>query len=138
MNAVMVVTKNADFLGQTTQWVQRLDRSEASGTTVRTYRLKYGNAAQVTKVLSEIFTSQHSGTDDTPTNQLAPGTTTAQSRLDSLDHGTQLASASDPSSSSPQPTPARWLMSSASMSQHSVTGCTRSSPDGKGCGATWV
>ena len=102
MNAVMVVTKNSDFLKQTTQWVQRLDRSDASGTTVRTYRLKYGNAAQVTKVLNEIFTSQHSGTDDSPTNQLAPGTTTAQSRLDSLDRGTQVASATGPSSSSPQ------------------------------------
>src|SRR6516162_6180598 len=101
MNAVMVVTKNPDFLKQTTQWVQRLDRSDASGTTVRTYRLKYGNAAQVTKILNEIFTSQHSGTDDGPINQLAPGTATAQSRLDSLDHGTQLASATGPSTSSP-------------------------------------
>ena len=101
MNAVMVVTKNPDFLKQTTQWVQRLDRSDASGTTVRTYRLKYGNAAQVTKILNEIFTSQHSGTDDGPINQLAPGTATAQSRLDSLDHGTQLASATGSSTSSP-------------------------------------
>jgi general secretion pathway protein D len=101
MNAVMVVTKNPDFLKQTTQWVQRLDRSDASGTTVRTYRLKYGNAAQVTKILNEIFTSQHSGTDDGPVNQLAPGTATAQSRLDSLDHGTQLASATGSSTSSP-------------------------------------
>jgi general secretion pathway protein D len=102
MNAVMVVTKSPDFLKQTTQWVQRLDRSDASGTTVRTYRLKYGNAAQVTKILNEIFTSQHSGTDDAPINQLAPGTATAQSRLDSLDHGTQLASATGSSTSSPQ------------------------------------
>src|SRR5215472_14304379 len=102
MNAVMVVTKNPDFLKQTTQWVQRLDRSDASGTTVRTYRLKYGNAAQVTKILNEIFTSQHSGTDDAPINQLAPGTATAQSRLDSLDRGTQLASATGSSTSSPQ------------------------------------
>jgi general secretion pathway protein D len=102
MNAVMVVTKSPDFLKQTTQWVQRLDRSDASGTTVRTYRLKYGNAAQVTKILNEIFTSQHSGTDDAPINQLAPGTATTQSRLDSLDHGTQLASATGSSTSSPQ------------------------------------
>ena len=102
MNAVMVVTKSPDFLKQTTQWVQRLDRSDASGTTVRTYRLKYGNAAQVTKILNEIFTSQHSGTDDAPVNQLAPGTATAQSRLDSLDHGTQLASATGSSASSSQ------------------------------------
>jgi general secretion pathway protein D len=102
MNAVMVVTKNPDLLKQMTQWVQRLDRSDPSGTIVRTYRLKYGNAAQVAKILNEIFTSQHSGTDDSPTNQLAPGTTTAQSRLDSLDKGTQVASAAGPAGSTPQ------------------------------------
>src|SRR5262249_2560152 len=39
MNAVMVVTKNPSYLKQTTQWVQRLDRSDTSGTTLRTYRL---------------------------------------------------------------------------------------------------
>jgi general secretion pathway protein D len=102
MNAVMVVTKNPDLLKQVTQWVQRLDRSDASGTIVRTYRLKYGNAAQVAKLLNEIFTSHHSGADDSPTNQLAPGTNTAESRLDSLDRGTQTASAAGPSSTSPQ------------------------------------
>jgi general secretion pathway protein D len=102
MNAVMVVTRNRDILNQMSQWVQRLDRSDASGTIVRTYRLKYGNAAQVTKILSEIFASRHSGTDDSPTNQLAPGTTTAQSRLDSLDRGAQVASAAGPTSTNPQ------------------------------------
>jgi len=113
MNAVMVVTKNPDLLKQMTQWVQRLDRSDASGTIVRTYRLKYGNAAQVTKILNEIFTSQHSGTDDSPTNQLAPGTNTAQSRLDSLDKGTQVASAAGSSGSSPP----QGLGSTSSSSQ---------------------
>jgi general secretion pathway protein D len=102
MNAVMVVTRNRDLLNQMSKWVQRLDRSDASGTIVRTYRLKYGNAAQVTKILSEIFTSHHSGTDDSPTNQLAPGATTAQSRLDSLDRGTQVASATGSTGTTPQ------------------------------------
>jgi general secretion pathway protein D len=113
MNAVMVVTKNPDLLKQVTQWVQRLDRSDPSGTIVRTYRLKYGNAAQVAKILNEIFTSHHSGTDDSPTNQLAPGTNTAESRLDSLDRGTQTASAAGPTSTSPQ----QGLGSSSSSSQ---------------------
>src|SRR5262249_24564904 len=46
MNAVMVVTKNPNLLKQTTQWVERLDRSDNSGTSVRSVRLKYGNATQ--------------------------------------------------------------------------------------------
>jgi general secretion pathway protein D len=103
MNAVMVVTKNPVFLQQMTQWVQRLDRSDANGTTVRTYRLKYGNAAQITKVLGEIFGTQRTGSEDTPTNQIAPGATTAESRLDSLDRGTQVASASGSGQSSGSP-----------------------------------
>src|SRR5712672_4345010 len=43
MNAVMVVTKSSKMLTEATQWVQRLDRSDTTGTTLRTYRLKHGN-----------------------------------------------------------------------------------------------
>src|SRR5713101_4912465 len=90
MNAVMVVTKNPNMLKQTSQWVERLNRSDTSGTTLRSYRLKYGNATQIAKILNNIFASNRSGTaGDTRTNPIAPGTTTAQSRLDSLDRGPQ-------------------------------------------------
>jgi general secretion pathway protein D len=90
MNAVMVVTKNPNYLKETTRWVQRLDRSDTTGTTVRTYRLKYGNAADVAKMLASIFGGQQSdGSDNSPANQIAPGSTTAESRLDSLDKGSQ-------------------------------------------------
>jgi general secretion pathway protein D len=88
MNAVMVVTKNPKLLAQTTQWVQRLDRSDTTGTTLRTFRLKNGNATQVAKILNDIFVGQRSGTSaDATTRQIAPGVDAAQSRLDSLDHG---------------------------------------------------
>jgi general secretion pathway protein D len=87
MNAVMVVSKNADLLRQTALWVGRLDRSDTNGTTLRSYRLKYGNATQVAKILNNIFVSGRSGGGDTRTSPLAPGTTTAESRLDSLDRG---------------------------------------------------
>jgi general secretion pathway protein D len=100
MNAVMVVAKNPNMLKQTTQWVERLDRSDTSGTTLRSYRLKYGNAAQIAKILSNIFVSKGGTGGDTPTNPIAPGTTTAQSRLDSLDRGAQNGSTSGSSSGS--------------------------------------
>jgi general secretion pathway protein D len=90
LNAVMVVTKNPVYLEEATRWVQRLDRSDTNGTTVRTYRLRYGNAEQVAKVLSQIFGSDQSGgSGDAPVNQISPGSTTAQSRLDSLDRNGQ-------------------------------------------------
>jgi general secretion pathway protein D len=88
MNAVMVVTKNPTYLQQTSAWVERLDRSDNNGTTVRTYRLKYGNASQIAKVLGEIFGTQHTGSgSDSAINQISPGSSAATSRLDSLDKG---------------------------------------------------
>ncbi len=90
MNAVMIVTKNPHYLKEVTQWVQRLDRSDTSGTTVRTYRLKYGNASQVAKMLSNIFGGAQGGVaDDSPPNQIAPGSNATESRIDSLDRGMQ-------------------------------------------------
>jgi general secretion pathway protein D len=88
MNAVMVVTKNPKLLAQTTQWVNRLDRSDTTGTTLRTFRLKNGNATQVAKILNDLFVGQRSGgTADAATKQIAPGVESAQSRLDSVDRG---------------------------------------------------
>ena len=87
MNAVMVVTKNPKLLAQTTQWVQRLDRSDMTGTTLRTYRLKNGNATQVARILSDIFGQRSAGSADGPTKQIAPGVDAAPSQLDSLDRG---------------------------------------------------
>ena len=88
MNAVMVVTRNPKLLTETTQWVQRLDRSDMTGTTLRTYRLKHGSAARVAKILNELFVGSRSGTtSDSPVNQVAPGAEAAKSRLDSLDRG---------------------------------------------------
>jgi general secretion pathway protein D len=87
MNAVMVVTKNPKLLAQTTQWVQRLDRSDMTGTTLRTYRLKNGNAPQVARILNDIFGQRSAGSADSPTKQIAPGVDAAPSQLDSLDRG---------------------------------------------------
>lgn len=84
MNAVMVVTKNPKLLAQTTQWVRRLDRSDTTGTTLRTFRLKNGKATEVAKILNDIF-GQKSGSGDSATKQLAPGVDGAQARMDALD-----------------------------------------------------
>jgi general secretion pathway protein D len=84
MNAVMAVTKNPQFLQRTTEWVQRLDRSDTSGTTLRIYRVKYGEAKRVAAILNEIFVSQRSGAGgDSPFDNLAPGSRSTKGRLDS-------------------------------------------------------
>jgi general secretion pathway protein D len=91
MNAVMVVTKNPKLLTQTTQWVRRLDRSDSTGTTLRTFRLKNGKATEVAKILNDIF-GKNSGTADSATKQLAPGVESAQARMDALDRGSSSGS----------------------------------------------
>jgi general secretion pathway protein D len=91
MNAVMVVTKNPKLLAQTTQWVRRLDRSDSTGTTLRTFRLKNGKATEVAKILNDIF-GKGSGTGDSATKQLAPGVESAQARMDALDRGSMSGS----------------------------------------------
>jgi general secretion pathway protein D len=88
MNAVMVVARSPKLLNETTQWVQRLDRSDTTGTTLRTYRLKHGNATRVAKILNDIFVGSRSGTtSDAQASQLAPGSEGTKSKLDSLDRG---------------------------------------------------
>jgi len=95
MNAVMVVTKSAQTLERVTTWVRRLDRSDAGGNALRSYRLRYGNAKQVAKILNDIFVGRGGagGAAETPASQLAPGVAAAQSRLDSLGTGTLQRSA---------------------------------------------
>jgi general secretion pathway protein D len=87
MNAVMVVTRNPKLLQETTQWIGRLDRSDTTGTTLRTFRLKNGSATQVAKILNDIFVGRSGSGADSATRQIAPGVDGAQSRLDSLDRG---------------------------------------------------
>src|SRR5215468_4305856 len=90
MNAVMVVARTPKLLAETTQWVQRLDRSDTTGTTLRTYRLKHGNAVKVAKILNDIFVGSRSGTtSDAQASQLAPGSEGAKSRLESQDRDRQ-------------------------------------------------
>jgi general secretion pathway protein D len=85
MNAVMAVAKSPKLLEQATRWVERLDRSDSAGTALRAYRLKYGDAKQIVAILNDIFAGPASSqAGETPHDQIAPGASTSQSRLDSL------------------------------------------------------
>jgi len=88
LNAVLAVAKSQRSLDQVTQWVRRLDRSDPNGITVRTYRLRYANAQQAAKILSDIFLGRSGASAETPASQVAPGVAAGQSRLDSLGSGT--------------------------------------------------
>ncbi|MGN1286213.1 MAG: secretin N-terminal domain-containing protein, partial [Bradyrhizobium sp.] len=89
MNAVLAVSKNSKVLERATQWVRRLDRSDPTGTTVRIYSLRFGNARSIARILNEMFVGRGSqSASDSQTSATAPGQSAATSRIDSLGSGT--------------------------------------------------
>jgi general secretion pathway protein D len=120
MNAVMAVARSEKLLERATQWVQRLDRSDSSGTTVRIYQLNFGNATKIAKILSDIFVGRSGTSAETPANQLAPGTSATASRLDALSAGGAGAPAGGASAASSSAT-AGQSMGSDSNSKASIS-----------------
>ena len=89
MNAVLAVSKNSKVLERATQWVRRLDRSDPTGTTVRVYSLRFGNARSIARILNEMFVGRNSqSASDSQTSATAPGQSGTTSRIDSLGAGT--------------------------------------------------
>jgi general secretion pathway protein D len=67
MNGILVVTKKPDLLRAAETWIKRLDTSDTNRTGVHVYRVNYGEAKQVAKVLNDIFVGgSSSGAFDTP------------------------------------------------------------------------
>ena len=74
LNAIMVVTKRPDMLRTASTWIKRLDRADTARTSVHVYRVKYGDARQMARVLTDMFLGGGSSNLlDSPDNQVAPG-----------------------------------------------------------------
>ena len=69
MNGILVVTKKPDLLKAAETWIKRLDTSNTNRTGVHVYRVNYGEAKQVAKVLNDIFVGGGAGGSfDTPSS----------------------------------------------------------------------
>jgi general secretion pathway protein D len=81
LNGIMVVTRKPELLKTAATWINRLDRSDTAGTGVKVYRVRYGDARQMARLLTDMFVGSTSSGLDSPTNQLAPdsGVTTMSS-----------------------------------------------------------
>jgi general secretion pathway protein D len=103
LNAIMVVSKRPEMLRNAATWIKRLDRADTARTTVHVYKVKYGEARQIARVLTDMFLggSGASALLDSADNQVAPGSGTSSSadRL-SLNPNGSSSSSSSPSSSS--------------------------------------
>ncbi len=75
LNAIMVVSKKPALLQTAATWIKRLDRADSSRTSVHVYRVKYGEARQIARVLTDMFGGGSSSGSllDSAENQIAPG-----------------------------------------------------------------
>jgi general secretion pathway protein D len=72
-----VVSKKPALLRTAATWIKRLDRADSTRTSVHVYRVKYGEARQIARVLTEMFIGgSSSGLLDSPDSQIAPGSGT--------------------------------------------------------------
>jgi general secretion pathway protein D len=72
-NAVLAVTRKPGLLKTIATWVARLDKAGTAGTSVRVYRMRFGDAKEVAGLLNEVFTGSGDSGLDSPTNDLVPG-----------------------------------------------------------------
>jgi len=78
LNAVMVVSKRPEMLRTAATWIKRLDRADTARTSVHVYHVKYGEARQIARVLTDMFIGgSSSGLLDSADNQIAPGSGTS-------------------------------------------------------------
>jgi general secretion pathway protein D len=73
MNSVLVVTRKPQLLNTAATWIKRLDNGDNSNMSVRVYRVRYGEARQMAKVLNDMFNGGGSTPLESPVNQIAPG-----------------------------------------------------------------
>jgi general secretion pathway protein D len=77
LNAVLVVARKPNLLKQAAIWIKRLDQENNAGQSVHVYRLRYGDARSIAKVLGDLFGAHEQQGLESPVNQIAPGSGTA-------------------------------------------------------------
>ena len=80
-NAILVVARKPELLRAAATWISRLDSSQTASTGVKVYRVRYGDARLLARLLNEMYVGGSLGSLDSATNQLAPaaGLTTTSS-----------------------------------------------------------
>jgi general secretion pathway protein D len=78
LNAILVVSKKPELLHTAATWIKRLDHADTERTSVHVYRVKYGEARQIARVLTDMFMGgSSSGLLDSADSQIAPGSGTS-------------------------------------------------------------
>ncbi len=78
LNAIMVVSRKPALLQTAATWIKRLDRADTARTSVHVYRIKYGDAKQIARVLTDMFIGGSASSSlDSADSQIAPGSGTS-------------------------------------------------------------
>jgi general secretion pathway protein D len=72
LNAILVVTRKPELLRTVSTWISRLDASDTAAVGVKVYRVRYGDARQMARLLNDVFVIG-SGTGAGLDPQTAPG-----------------------------------------------------------------
>jgi general secretion pathway protein D len=74
LNAILVVSRKPALLRTAATWIKRLDTADTGRTSVHVYPVKYGDAKQIARVLTDMFIGGSSSSSlDSASNQVAPG-----------------------------------------------------------------
>jgi general secretion pathway protein D len=93
LNAILVVSRKPALLHTAATWIRRLDQADTARTSVHVYRVKYGEARQIARVLTDMFVGGSTASLDNADNQLAPGSGSYGSSADRLSLNTNSAGA---------------------------------------------
>ena len=74
LNSILVVASKPEFLRAAARWISRLDEPSTSSASVKVYKVRYGDAKQISQLLQRIFETNGGGVSaESPTNEIAPG-----------------------------------------------------------------
>lgn len=78
LNAVLAVARTPAAIDRVRTWIGRLDRSDFGDSSLRVYRVKYGNAKVIAGLLREVFGGSGGTAGDTSSSHssLSPGSST--------------------------------------------------------------
>ncbi|MGJ4997062.1 type II secretion system secretin GspD [Bradyrhizobium sp. HKCCYLS3077] len=79
MNAIMVISRKPALLKTAETWIKRLDAGNTLRNSVHVYRVKYGEARQMARVLNDMFIGSAGSAADASSTDIAPGSGTATS-----------------------------------------------------------
>jgi general secretion pathway protein D len=141
LNAILVVSRKPALLHTAATWIRRLDHADTARNSVHVYRVKYGDARQIAKVLTEMFIGGSSGSLDNADSQLAPGSgsssTSSADRLSSNGNSSSASSGFAPrpgSGTTPGGTPGFGQPQAASVSPSAAGGALDARGGGGGGG----